>query len=532
MAGWSAVQVAPSSGASFFLLDDASVAQGSTPNLATGIAKISRGGIGCYGLTESGDVVPVSSSVDVAVPGGWTGVQDIAVGSAVIIAVLADGSLDIAIDGPDYDGLASGLPSITDAVAVSCSDKHALALRSNGRVVGWGDDWAGKASPPYLYDAVAISAGGEHSMALRSNGYVACWGDNWANQCDIPAGLANVVGIAAGGDHSLAVTESGDVVAWGYDYFGQAAVPDSVYNATKVFASAQQSYAIVPFGKVVSWGREYSGWTYIPAELQPEPGIVVSRLGFDSGIEGNVSAAGTLSASLPVSADIDLIVTAIGPLDSQLEITADIDVEYRFKGPMAASLPLFASVRGFQDWTTFLPLNELQEIYALTITGALDGVEDLIIGGISSWQATNQADGRSSYLQAVIPAADGIMDELIARENGELVIQKGYRFEDGSERYEEILRSQFDTFRWDRGPARFTVTVSGYLAGKPSETSKRALTGIRSLSMTNGKNRVRCDIDLFLQPGMTVTADDVTFQAGYINYYVNQTDKFCEVGER
>jgi len=43
---------------------------------------------------------------------------------------------------------------------------------------------------------------------------------------------------------------------------------------------------------------------------------------------------------------------------------------------------------------------------------------------------------------------------------------------------------------------------------------------------------VRCDIDLFLQPGMTVTAMGETFRAGYINYYVSQTDKFCEVGER
>ena len=41
-----------------------------------------------------------------------------------------------------------------------------------------------------------------------------------------------------------------------------------------------------------------------------------------------------------------------------------------------------------------------------------------------------------------------------------------------------------------------------------------------------------CDIDLFLQPGMTVTALNESFQADYINYYVNDTDKFCEVGER
>lgn len=215
-----------------------------------------------------------------------------------------------------------------------------------------------------------------------------------------------------------------------------------------------------------------------------------------------------------------------------LSIEADGQGSWGFSGDGVAVLSLSAGGAGYQDWLSKIPPIQLQEVYRLVITGSADGLSDLHIGGISSWQATNQADGRSSYLQAVIPAADGLTDELAARENGELVIQKGYRFEDGSERYEELLRSEFDTFRWDRGPSRFTATVSGYLAGKRLESSKRTLTGIRSLSMTNGKHRVRCDIDLFLQPGMAVTADGVTFQAGYINYYVNQTDKFCEVGER
>ena len=47
-----------------------------------------------------------------------------------------------------------------------------------------------------------------------------------------------------------------------------------------------------------------------------------------------------------------------------------------------------------------------------------------------------------------------------------------------------------------------------------------------------GRRRVRCDIDFFLKPGMTVIAEDQTFVAGFINYYVSEVDQFCEIGER
>lgn len=197
-----------------------------------------------------------------------------------------------------------------------------------------------------------------------------------------------------------------------------------------------------------------------------------------------------------------------------------------------AGLSLSANSRGINDWIAALDPTQLQEVYKLTVTGSANGLSDLVIGKISSWQATNQADGRSSYLQAVVPAAGDYLDELTNRQDGELVIFKGYRFSDGSERYEEILRSNFDTFRYDRGPRSLSATVSGYLSGKQAESFSRTLTGIRSISLTNGKYRVRCDIDLFLQPGMTVTADSVSFVADFINYYVNQNDKFCEVSER
>jgi len=167
----------------------------------------------------------------------------------------------------------------------------------------------------------------------------------------------------------------------------------------------------------------------------------------------------------------------------------------------------------------------------MTLTGTADGLPDLMLK-ISSWQATSQAGNRSDYLQATVPAAESLISEIEQRVNGDLVISKGVRYSDGTVRAEEILRSNFDTFRFDRGARRFTVTVSGYLAGSQPQTSQRELKGIRSISLTNGKYRTRCEIDLFLKPGMSVVADNVTFIADYINYFVNDKDAFCEVSER
>ena len=203
-----------------------------------------------------------------------------------------------------------------------------------------------------------------------------------------------------------------------------------------------------------------------------------------------------------------------------------------YEGAGSPALRLASSGSGYSDWIASIPPVQIQEVYRLRITGSADGLSDLYIGGISSWQATNQAGSRSAYLQAVIPAATEYVAPISARQNGDLIIEKGYKFSDGTSYFSEIIRSDFDTFRPDRGQRALTVTVSGYRSNNPVSSGSRKLTGIRSISSPNGKRRVRCDVDLFLKPGMTVTAMDESFVADYINYYVSQADKFCEVGER
>ena len=55
-----------------------------------------------------------------------------------------------------------------------------------------------------------VAAGGYHTVAVKSDGTVVAWGDNWAGQTNVPQGLTGVEQVAAGGYHTVAVKSDGD----------------------------------------------------------------------------------------------------------------------------------------------------------------------------------------------------------------------------------------------------------------------------------------------------------------------------------
>jgi hypothetical protein len=56
---------------------------------------------------------------------------------------------------------------LSNVVAIAAGDFHTLALLSNGRVVGWGDDSFGQAVTPVgLAGAAGIACGYYHNLAL------------------------------------------------------------------------------------------------------------------------------------------------------------------------------------------------------------------------------------------------------------------------------------------------------------------------------------------------------------------------------
>jgi alpha-tubulin suppressor-like RCC1 family protein len=133
---------------------------------------------------------------------------------------------------------------LTGVAAIAVGGYHSLALKSDGTVVGWGDNSLHQTNVPVgLNGVVAIAAGGNQSLALKSDGTVASWG--YLGQSWVPAGLSGVVAIAAGFSHSLALKSDGTVVAWGFNSYGESTVPSGLNRVVAIAAGGNHSLALI-----------------------------------------------------------------------------------------------------------------------------------------------------------------------------------------------------------------------------------------------------------------------------------------------
>ncbi|MGR0319458.1 RCC1 domain-containing protein [Agromyces sp. ZXT2-3] len=82
----------------------------------------------------------------------------------------------------------------------------------------------GEAPRHQLYDVTQVAAGEMHALALRRDGVVIGWGNSPVRHT-VPAGLRAVESVAAGNDHSLALCADGTVVAWGKNGYQQLRAP-------------------------------------------------------------------------------------------------------------------------------------------------------------------------------------------------------------------------------------------------------------------------------------------------------------------
>lgn len=146
-------------------------------------------------------------------------------------------------------------PSLMNVRAVVAGSRHALALKEDGSVVGWGRNDAHQIDVPAgLSHVKAVAAGYDFSLALKEDGTVAAWGRNWKAQLDIPGGLTHVKAVAAGGYHALALKEDGTVVAWGDSANLLDKIPAGLTQVTSIAAGPRFSAALTSDGTLVAWG--------------------------------------------------------------------------------------------------------------------------------------------------------------------------------------------------------------------------------------------------------------------------------------
>jgi Regulator of chromosome condensation (RCC1) repeat len=279
------------------------------------------GGVSCWGQNGDEGALGNDSTVDSAVPVAVVGLTDavaIAVGgiddNGTSCAVRANGKVVCwGFGGNGWLGNGSNVSSkvpvevtgITDAIAVSMSEKHACALRGGPSSVGfnavcWGNNellqlgnsiassGAFSLTPQRVAisspsEGVALSSGAAHTCTVYASGGVRCWGDNSKGQLGQTAstgGLlptlmtgfsASVKTISAGDGHNCAVLADGKVACWGDNTDGQLGngtttpsltpvnVP-GISNAVAVSAGSAHTCALLATGSVQCWGRGEGGW--------------------------------------------------------------------------------------------------------------------------------------------------------------------------------------------------------------------------------------------------------------------------------
>jgi hypothetical protein len=257
----------------------------------------------------------------------------------------------------------------------------------------------------------------------------------------------------------------------------------------------------------------------------PEPVYTGATLDFDASASGWVALSGTVDATLDIT--VFAAEGIYGPVAAELGFTVHAEGQAGGTiGAVSSTLDIAASADGFNDWSA-AGVDKDRAIYLLVL-----GDTDPITIPISSWQATARQGDVSSYLNAVVPAYEPLADAIAARQGERMEIRMGFRFDDGAIRSEPIISGPMQTLTAQSGPRNSTATMSGYARLENTATgADRTLVNIRTTSETNGKLRVRADVDLFLRPGMTAHARGRTFTVNYINYYATQSDRFCEAGE-
>jgi len=130
----------------------------------------------------------------------------------------------------------SAVQGLQDVTALTLSDWSGWALRTDGSVVTWGDQWTGPSGGVSasgvaftvmneLSSVVAIAAAADRFCALGSEGTVTCQGVGLGNQPPLSdQGLSGVTALFAGGQTLCALRDGGATSCWGRDDSGQLGV--------------------------------------------------------------------------------------------------------------------------------------------------------------------------------------------------------------------------------------------------------------------------------------------------------------------
>jgi len=153
-------------------------------------------------------------------------------------------------------------------VTLVTGNDHACGIRGDGSLVCWGGNYHGEASPPQQAttpvpgegvvpngqgSVLAIVSGEFHACALRSDGTVSCWGDNYSGQAAAPQMRFSAIG--AGGMSTCGIADDGNAICWG-DQFG----PPAEGPFASVAVGFGHACGLRADGEARCWGHSGSSW--------------------------------------------------------------------------------------------------------------------------------------------------------------------------------------------------------------------------------------------------------------------------------
>lgn len=219
-------------------------------------------------VTMWGDSTTGHTTVPTALNG--VPVSQVVVGSEATLALTTQGKV------VGWGGGLYRLQRIPDAVnaqpiasITTNGGSYAGAVTRDGRVLTWGAKIAGPSVsnvPAGLSSVKQLAITNGNAIAVKSDGTVVTWGQNASVNSPPPGLRAKAVAVSA---HTvLAVTEQGTVVGWGEADRRQLEIPAAVQqpsNPVKALATANGAVlALMNDGTLVSWGTAYSGGASLP----------------------------------------------------------------------------------------------------------------------------------------------------------------------------------------------------------------------------------------------------------------------------
>ncbi len=224
-----------------------------TATPSAGAAFTGWAGGGCSGVGTC--TITISEPVEVTATFASAYVQ-VEAGSYQTCAVKSDGR--VVCWGFNGDGQAT--PPAGSFSMVSSGSFHTCGVKTTGEVACWGRNSDGQASPP-ADSFVSVSAG-DHTCGVKTTGQVACWGRNGHGQATAPAG--SFVTVSAGASHSCGVKTDATVVCWGLNVDGQSSAPAGTF--TDVSAGFRHTCGLRTTGIVECWGDDDDGQASPPAD--------------------------------------------------------------------------------------------------------------------------------------------------------------------------------------------------------------------------------------------------------------------------